>query len=505
MKRAFHPSRRADRRHRPGGGRGAGAVQRHAHLLDVSAGQSKATGSTSRVWGVDSGNMTTSWFGASARVAGKTGRRPLGAVHAAVVRARRHWRSGPLRRRHLLGAQRLRRPGQQGLPAGHARSQQPTPFFVTTLSFNLRRFLSATRLASPHFTSGTLTSDSGWSDSVLYTSPNLGGATLHGGRRAATAATTASGPALQGAGAIDAAFSWRDVKDGATAVADTKGTGGPRPATTSAWPRPSVNTARWTTRPPATPTTSPAWASACRWATAKSSRSGARSSPDRAKAQRTFSASYDFFLSKRTDLYAVAMSDKIPANQRQRLLDRHPPSTTERARRQRHTRRRAPATPPSTPSTKRNSPSARLAALGARNMLVMYAGAIAVPLIVGRALKLAPEQVALLIQADLFCCGLVTLIQSLGMTRWFGIKLPVMMGVTFAAVRPMVAFANAMPGWRRARHLRRHHRRGRDLDDHRAGGQQAAALLPAGGHRHHHRHHRHQPDARGRAGPWAGR
>ena len=91
-------------------------------------------------------------------------------------------------------------------------------------------------------------------------------------------------------------------------------------------------------------------------------------------------------------------------------------------------------------------PGGRLAALGLQHVLVMYAGAIAVPLIVGRALKLSPEQVALLISADLFCCGLVTLVQSLGVTRWFGIRLPVMMGVTFAAVGPMVAFANAMPG-----------------------------------------------------------
>lgn len=91
-------------------------------------------------------------------------------------------------------------------------------------------------------------------------------------------------------------------------------------------------------------------------------------------------------------------------------------------------------------------PAPRLAALGIQHVLVMYAGAVAVPLIVGRALKLTPEQVALLISADLFCCGLVTLIQSFGVTRWFGIKLPVMMGVTFAAVGPMVAFANAMPG-----------------------------------------------------------
>jgi uric acid transporter len=91
-------------------------------------------------------------------------------------------------------------------------------------------------------------------------------------------------------------------------------------------------------------------------------------------------------------------------------------------------------------------PAPRLAALGLQHVLVMYAGAIAVPLIVGRALKLTPEQVALLISADLFACGIVTLIQSLGMTKWFGIKLPVMMGVTFAAVGPMVAFANAVPG-----------------------------------------------------------
>jgi uric acid transporter len=91
-------------------------------------------------------------------------------------------------------------------------------------------------------------------------------------------------------------------------------------------------------------------------------------------------------------------------------------------------------------------PAPRLAALGIQHVLVMYAGAIAVPLIVGRALKLDPEQVAFLISADLFVCGIVTIIQSLGATQWFGIKLPVMMGVTFAAVGPMVAIANANPG-----------------------------------------------------------
>jgi xanthine permease len=88
----------------------------------------------------------------------------------------------------------------------------------------------------------------------------------------------------------------------------------------------------------------------------------------------------------------------------------------------------------------------RLATLGLQHVLVMYGGAVAVPLIVGRALKLTPEQVVMLISADLFCCGLVTLIQSMGMSRYFGIRLPVMMGVTFAAVGPMVSVANVQGG-----------------------------------------------------------
>lgn len=85
-------------------------------------------------------------------------------------------------------------------------------------------------------------------------------------------------------------------------------------------------------------------------------------------------------------------------------------------------------------------PAPKLLALGLQHVLVMYAGAVAVPLIIGRALKLSPEQIALLVNADLFACGVVTLIQSLGIGP-FGIRLPVMMGVTFAAVGPMLAMA----------------------------------------------------------------
>ena len=84
----------------------------------------------------------------------------------------------------------------------------------------------------------------------------------------------------------------------------------------------------------------------------------------------------------------------------------------------------------------------RLTALGIQHVLVMYAGAVAVPLIISGALGLTPEQRTLLINADLFACGIATLVQSLGFPG-VGIRLPVMMGVTFASVAPMLAMIGA--------------------------------------------------------------
>ena len=85
-------------------------------------------------------------------------------------------------------------------------------------------------------------------------------------------------------------------------------------------------------------------------------------------------------------------------------------------------------------------PLLRLIVLALQHVLVMYAGAVAVPLILGGALKLPRDQVALLVNADLFACGVATIIQSYGIGP-VGIRLPVMMGVTFASVAPMLAMA----------------------------------------------------------------
>ncbi|MBN8629298.1 MAG: purine permease [Rhodobacterales bacterium] len=78
---------------------------------------------------------------------------------------------------------------------------------------------------------------------------------------------------------------------------------------------------------------------------------------------------------------------------------------------------------------------------GLQHVLIMYAGAIAVPLIIGGALGLPKDQIALLISCDLFACGLVSIIQSAGFWK-FGVRLPVMMGVTFAAVPTLVVLAS---------------------------------------------------------------
>ncbi|MGW0930521.1 nucleobase:cation symporter-2 family protein [Streptomyces sp. NPDC002644] len=82
-------------------------------------------------------------------------------------------------------------------------------------------------------------------------------------------------------------------------------------------------------------------------------------------------------------------------------------------------------------------PVRHLAAFGLQHVLAMYAGAVAVPLIVGGAMGLSAADLAYLITADLLVCGIATLIQCIGFWR-FGVRLPIMQGCTFAAVSPMV-------------------------------------------------------------------
>ncbi len=79
----------------------------------------------------------------------------------------------------------------------------------------------------------------------------------------------------------------------------------------------------------------------------------------------------------------------------------------------------------------------RLFLFGLQHVLVMYAGTVAVPLILGSALHFTPGQVIALISADLFTSGLATLLQTLGWWK-FGARLPLIQGCSFICVAPMI-------------------------------------------------------------------
>jgi len=89
-------------------------------------------------------------------------------------------------------------------------------------------------------------------------------------------------------------------------------------------------------------------------------------------------------------------------------------------------------------------PLGKTTILGFQHVLAMYSGAVAVPLIVGSAIGLNKSELAFLITADLFTCGIATLLQCLGLFRNIGIRLPLMLGVTFTAVGPMIAIGSGL-------------------------------------------------------------
>jgi uric acid transporter len=68
-----------------------------------------------------------------------------------------------------------------------------------------------------------------------------------------------------------------------------------------------------------------------------------------------------------------------------------------------------------------------------------------VPIIVAGALKLSQTDLIHLINADLFTCGIASLLQSVGVWK-IGVRLPLLPGVTFTAVSPMISIGLAAGG-----------------------------------------------------------
>ena len=90
-------------------------------------------------------------------------------------------------------------------------------------------------------------------------------------------------------------------------------------------------------------------------------------------------------------------------------------------------------------------PVGQLFLYGLQHVMSMYAGVVAVPLIVGTALGLPFADLAYLLTAALLVSGLATLLQTLGVWR-IGARLPLVQGTSFAAVASMLAIGRDAGG-----------------------------------------------------------
>ncbi|MEU9120912.1 nucleobase:cation symporter-2 family protein [Streptomyces sp. NPDC048506] len=90
-------------------------------------------------------------------------------------------------------------------------------------------------------------------------------------------------------------------------------------------------------------------------------------------------------------------------------------------------------------------PVGKLTLYGFQHVLAFYAAAVIVPILLGNALELSHEQLVYLINADLFTCGIASIIQALGVWK-IGAKMPLVQGVTFTAVSPMIAIGQGAGG-----------------------------------------------------------
>ena len=77
------------------------------------------------------------------------------------------------------------------------------------------------------------------------------------------------------------------------------------------------------------------------------------------------------------------------------------------------------------------------AILGLQHLLAMYSGSILVPIMIASALDYSSQQLTYLISTDIFMCGVATFLQ-LQLNKYFGIGLPVVLGVAFQSVAPLI-------------------------------------------------------------------
>ena len=283
-------------------------------LVDVSIGSTKAPGGL-RQTGVDSGKLTTSHFGFR-------GTEDLGGGLSAVFKLEGFFRADTGDSGRFSGDTLFSRNANVGLSSKSfgtvTLGRHTTPLFVSTLAFNaFGDSFGYSPSVRHYFSSGTVTGDSGWSDSILYSSPVFGGFKFG---VAVASKEGAGGQSNGGNWGLDAGYSsgplaaavvFQDVKkDGATALADTRtwqlngaydfGVAKAFAQFGEVENRTVPNTYRIGGLGARVPVG--AGALLAQWG---------RISPDTGAGRNTLSLGYSHNLSRRTELYAVAMRDKL--------------------------------------------------------------------------------------------------------------------------------------------------------------------------------------------------
>lgn len=281
-------------------------------LIDLSVGSGKAAGTTASLKTLDSGKMSTSYFGFR-------GVEDLGGGLSATFNLEGFLRgdNGGAGRSNTDNF--WARGANIGLVSKELGTlklgRNTTTLFLATINFNAFGDSFGYSPSVRHiFASNTVTGDSGWSDSVLYTTPNFSGFTAsafvaagegQGGRNTALSATYVNGP-------LGGAVVYQQVKKdgGPAAVDDTTvlSLNGTYDFGAVKFFLQYADASNDTKKIDYKITEVGA---AVPIGLGKLLMQYGQISQSVGSDRKTFTVGYDYFLSKRTDVYAMAMSDKL--------------------------------------------------------------------------------------------------------------------------------------------------------------------------------------------------
>ncbi|MEX8505014.1 porin [Leptothrix ochracea] len=187
-------------------------------LFDLGVSSMKAPGAASATSSIDSGNMSTSWIGFS-------GSEELGNGLTAILAAEQFIRNDTAQAGRFTGDGLFTRNAYLGLKSATLGTatigRNTTPLFVSTLVFNAFGDSFGVSPAIRHYFLGPVTGDSGWNDSVQYSSPNIGGLSVNliNAQAEGSNGINWGGNAMYFSGALALSYAMQDVKkDGNPAV-----------------------------------------------------------------------------------------------------------------------------------------------------------------------------------------------------------------------------------------------------------------------------------------------